>query len=313
MARYSRRRRRGGPNRRRRSSKYATRLPLKKKTKYDLHSPGVLLYRGGFELASSRGEQVQAPLGSTFCKDAVDTNDFVDYSGYGLLTVVYGGAPSATSTVHIGDVKRVWMITNSSVSNCKYIIYRCRARKDIVSTRTMAIINAAANYDRAENVAGYSNIQPTTIGGTPFDNPVLCNNFNIKPVASGVVGPGGTFEFKQKRNFRCRYSLLEDNAYDGIDSIHDNKKYSDHYIIQFHGQPCAGLDGANDVVTFAACVLDVATYARVTYALVENFGMTTQTRMETTNPFAAATSALLYTPGNIAATTAGGVPDTTLA
>lgn len=311
MPRYRRNRRRRAPYRRRKRYKYAVRLPLKKTTHFQLQNPGVCLYRGGFELASSRGEQSQAPLGSTFPKDALDTNDFTDYSALALLEKVEL-VPSNTTRIYIGDVKRVWMITNSSVSNVKYTIYRCRARKDIVANRTMAVVNGSANYDRAEALTSEVNIQPTTIGGTPYDNPVLCNLYKVKPVASGVVGPGGTFEYKVKKNIRSFYNRLEDSAYDGISSIHDNKKYSDHYIILWHGQPCAGINVANDVVTFAATVLEVASYARVTYARVTYEGVTTQTRMDNTNPFAAGTSATLYAPGNIAAAAAPGVPDTTL-
>lgn len=299
---------------RRRKSRNAVRLPMKKRVSHTLEEPGVCLYRGGFELSSDRGSGQMAPIGSMFCKDATDTNDFIDYSALQLLGKV-AAVTVPTAHIYIGDIKRVWMITNSSVSNVKYVIYRCRARKDIPSNALtlMSGVLGSTSFDAAEQLPTYSNIQPTTIGATPYDNAILTNLYNVKPVARGVVGPGGTFEFKAKKNIRRLFSKSEDAIYDAVTVMHDNKNYSDAYIICFHGQPCAGVNGANDIVTIAATVLEVATYARVTYARVISSGVTTQTRMETANPFAAPTSALLYTPGNIAATTAGGVPDTVLA
>lgn len=286
---------------------------MRKRTQHTLERAGVLLYRGGFELSSSRGNGQMAPIGSMFCKDATDTNDFIDYCALSVLNKA-SATLVPTSHVYIGDVKRVWMFTNSSVSNVKYIIYRGRARKDIISnasTQMFGVLGGAA-FDQAESLTGYSNIQPTTIGATPYDNPLLTNLYKVKPVASGVVGPGGTFEFKRKKNIRSLYAKQEDSTYDFLTSMHDNKHYSDVYFIQWHGQPCAGMDGANDVVTFAATVLEVASYARVTYARVISDYFMTQSRMETANPYQAATSATLYAPGNIAAGSAPGVPDTVL-
>lgn len=311
MPRYSRSRRRRRMPYRRRKSKYAVRLPMKKRVQHTLDRPGVCLYRGGFELSSSRGEGQMAPLGSMFCKDAIDTNDFVDYDAYDLLTKVNAGT-QPTSAIYVGDVRRVWMITNSSVSNVKYTIYKCSARKDVPTIVSMTACLAGAAFDYAEELTGEVNIQPTTIGATPYDCPILTNIYKVKPVARGVVGPGGTFEFKAKKNIRRLYKRLENVTYDGLTSMHDNKKYSDTYIIQWHGQPCAGMNGVNDVVTIAATVLEVATYARVTYAAVISSGVMTQSRMDGVNPFAAPTSATLYAPGNIAANAAPGVPDTVL-
>jgi len=314
MARFNRRRRGRRSFRARRRYKYATRLPMKKRVQHTLEEPGVLLYRGGFELSSDRGSAQMAPLGSMFCKDATDSNDFIDYAALPMLNKI-SAVTVPTAHIYIGDVKRVWMVTNSSVSNVKYVIYRCRARKDIPSNALtlMSAVLGSTSFDAAEQLPTYSNIQPTTVGATPYDNPILTNLYKVKPVARGVVGPGGTFEFKRKNNIRRLFAKMEDAVYDAATIMHDSKKYSDTYIICFHGQPCAGLNGANDVVTLAATVLEVASYARVTYARVTSSGITTQTRMETTNPFSAPTSALLYTPGNIGASGAAGVQDSVLA
>lgn len=287
---------------------------MKQRVSHTLDRPGVCLFRGGFELATNRGEGVMAPIGSMFCKDTTDTNDFIDYSALSLLNRV-SATLLPTSHIYIGDIKRIWMFTNSSVSNIKYIIYRARARKDIVNNAgtLMAAVLGGPNFDYAESLTGKGNIQPNTIGATPYDNPILTNLYKVKPVVQGVVGPGGTFEFRRKHLIRSLFSKSEDSTYDFLTTIHDNKKYSDVYFIHFHGQPCAGFDGANDVVTFAAAVLDCATYARVTYARVISDFQMTQSRMEAANPFSAPTSAFLYTPGNLAAGAAPGVPDTVLA
>lgn len=310
MARHHRKRKRRGAYRRRQRRKYAVQLPMRKRSQMSMVDPGVLLYRGGFNIQTQRGECITAPIGSMFPKDAIDTNDFNNYSAGDLLPLI-GGVIVPTSKCWIHDVKRVWMFTNSSVSAIKYIIYKGRARRTVPSTKSMTTILAGTSYDYADALTGYSNIQPTTIGSTPYDNPLLTNLFRIKPVKTGVVGAGGTFEFKAKKHIRTTYSRMNVSTYDGVTATHDADKYSDVYFIQFHGQPCAGVDtGAVDKVTFAACELDVASYARVTYAKIFDDAIQTQTRMDTTNPFAAATSATLYAPGNIAANTAPGVPDT---
>jgi len=313
MARYNRKRRRRAPYRKRKRAKYAVRLPMKKKIKYTLDQPGICLFRGGFHLEAARGEQNTSALGSLFGKDIINTADFTDYCAKDMLDKVYGAANvNATSKIFIGDVKRVWQFTNSSVSQVMYQIYRLRARKDAYVP--MATILADAAWQRAEDLPAEENIIGTTIGGTPYDNPTMTNQYKIKPVKRGVLAPGGTGQFSAKRNIRSYYSNLEISTYDGITTRLDAGKYSDYYIIVFHGQPCSGVNaGPTDVVTYAQAHLDVASYARLTYALVLSEGIQTTARMESTNPFAASVSATLYTPGNIAATSAAGVPDDVLA
>jgi len=310
MARYNRKRRRRAPYRKRKRAKYAVRLPMKQKIKYTLDQPGVCLFRGGYHLEASRGTQSTSPLGSVFCKDLINTADFTDYSAKDMMDKIYGAANvDPTTKIWIGDVKRVWQFTNSSVSQILYQIYRLRARRDINIVMTTAL--ADASWQRAEDLPAEENILGTTIGGTPYDNPVLTNQYKIKPVKRGVLAPGGTGQFSAKRNIRSFYSNLEVSTYDGIQSRLDNGKYSDYYIIVFHGQPASGTLSAVGVVTYAQAHLDVATYARLTYAKVLSEGIQTTARMESTNPYAA-DAATLYTPGNIAATTAAGVPDTVL-
>jgi len=316
MARYNRKRRRGTSYRKRQRAKYAVRLPLKKRVKYTLDQPGICLFRGGFHLSAGRGVQDTSPLGSVFGKDNINTADFVDYCAKDMMDKVYGATNVVPTTkIWIGDVKRTWQFTNSSVSQCMYQIYRLRARRDI--NVPMATALQDSSWQRAEDLPAEENILGTTIGGTPYDNPILTNQYKIKPVQRGVLPPGGTGQFQAKRNIRDFYSNLNSSTYDAITSRLDAGHYSDYYIIAFHGQPCSGVDHPDavdvDVVTYAAVHLDVASYARLTYAKVLSDGIQTTARMEEVNPFAASVSATLYTPGNIAATTAGGVPDEVLA
>lgn len=314
MARYNRKRRRGASYRKRNRAKYAVRLPLKKRVKYTLDQPGVCLFRGGFHLEAARGVQQTSPLGSVFCKDLINTADFTDYCAKDMMDKVYGAINVVPTTkIWIGDVKRVWQFTNSSVSQVMYQIYRLRARRDI--NVPMATALADPSWQRAEDLPAEQNILGTTIGGTPYDNPVLTNQYKIKPVQRGVLPPGGTGQFQAKRNIRAFYSNLEISTYDGVTARLAPGDYSDYYIIVFHGQPCSGVSNGPpvvDVVTYAQAHLDVASYARLTYAKVLSDGIQTTARMEEVNPFAADT-ATLYTPGNIAATTAAGVPDDVLA